>query len=464
VLNPATGQVIGGVACATAADVDAAVLAAWSAFHRGEWGKMDGDERGRLLMRIGERIRERAVELATRETLDTGKPIRFTREFDVPLAAEIFTYYGILAPRLTGEVRGISTPTVNFVVRDPLGVVAVLTHFNDPLVRAAARIAPALAAGNAVIHRPSETTPLSAALLAEIMIEAGLPEGAYNLLTAEPEQIDLALVRHAGVDKVLFAGDPGSGRQLLHAAAETLKRVSVDFDRTAATLVYGDADLDPVIRSAYHGVTYNKGEIGTAGPRLFVEEPVFDEVVERLVDYLQANPPGDPPDVGTVFGPLVTQQQREDMETFVREMITEGASLRFGGNAMRTDGGFFYQPTLFTHTGSRLPSTGRGIYGPVLTLVPFTSVEDAVRRINETGPAGTVGLHTADIRRAYTTARSLRCSAVWVNPYRNAGLPLPFVGAKLSGYGREFGLEMIEELTRARSVWVDMTPPGDGGC
>jgi aldehyde dehydrogenase (NAD+) len=464
VWNPATEQVIGSVACGTPVDVDSAVIAAWSAFHRSEWGRMDATERGRLLMRVGERIRERAEELAARETMDTGKPIRFTREIDVPLAAEIFTYYGMLAPRIESESRALATPTVNFVVRDPLGVVAVLTHFHDPLVSAAARIAPALAAGNAVIHRTSVLTPLSAALLAEILEECGVPEGAYNLLTAEPDEVDTTLVRHAGIDKVLFAGDLESGKRILRNAADTLKRVSVDFDRSAATLVYADADLDPVIRSAFHGVTYNKGEIGTAGPRLFVEEPVYDEVVERLIGYLQGNPPGDPMEAGTVFGPLVSREVCEEMEQFVRDMAAEGATIRYGG-ARRGGGGkgHFYQPTLFTYTGSRAAAARRTTYGPVLTVIPFASSEEAVRRINEGGMVGTVGLHAGNLRRAYTQSRMIRSSAVWINPYGHPELSLPYAGARLSGYGQEFGVEMIQELTRPRSIWLDMTPAEGNG-
>jgi aldehyde dehydrogenase (NAD+) len=486
VLNPATEEVIGTVACAGSTDIDSAVLAAWSAFHRGEWGRMDASERGRLLMRVGERIRERAEEIAVGETLDTGKPIRFTRGLDVPLAAEIFTYYGMLAPRLAGDTRGLSTPTVNFVARDPLGVVAILTHFNDPLVSAAARIAPALAAGNAVIHRPAVVTPLSAALLAEILAECGLPEGAYNLLTAEPQHIDLALVRHAGVDKVIFAGDVESGKHILHGAADVLKRVSVELDRTGATLVCADAELEPVVRSAFHGVTYNKGEIGTTGPRLFVEAAVYDELVDRLIAYLRKNPAGDPRDAATVFGPLVSLEQFDAMELFVGEMRGAGAELRFGGapyrkgegsgtadrsgngngngngNGANARRGYFYQPTLFTHDGAQVSPFRRAVYGPLLTVVPFTQTEEAVRRINEGGMAGTVGLHTGDIRRAYALSRMLRTSAVWINPHRQADSVRPFAGARLSGYGREFGLETLEDLTRMRSVWVDMTPPGSG--
>ncbi|MEU3525807.1 aldehyde dehydrogenase family protein [Streptomyces sp. NPDC038707] len=455
-LNPATEEAICEVAWARASDLDRAVQAARRAFDVGPWPTMPAKERGRLMLRIADGIEAAGEELALLETLDVGKPITFTRGFDVRAAAEIFRYYAGMVEQLEGAARPAGARSLQYTRREPVGVVGAITPFNFPLNLAVNKIAPALAAGNTIVHKPAEQTPLTALALARIMAEAGLPDGVHNVVTGGGASVGAALVEHPGVDKISFTGSTATGKRLIAAAAGTLKKVTVELGGKGANIVFADADIEPAVQAAFQAGFFNTGQFCMSGSRLLVHRSVHDQVVEALTGVLAAIPVGDPLDEATVLGPLAHRQQLDKVVEYVGIGREEGATVAFGGERGQDGPGYFHQPTLFTGAHPQMRIAQEEIFGPVVTVLPFDTDEEAVEIANGTPYGLAAGLHTRDVRRAHTVAARLQAGIVWVNTWAAFENSTSFGGYKSSGYGRELGPEGIEEYLQYKTVYVNV--------
>ncbi len=457
-LNPATGEPIARVAKGGAEDVDRAVRAAREAFERGPWapgGKIDGVERGRLLWALGERVRAAADELAALETRDSGKPIRDTKSVDVPMVAECLQYFAGWASKIYGDVVPVRGPFLNYTRREPIGVVGALVPWNFPILMAVWKIAPALAAGNTIVLKPSRETPLTALRLAELAIEAGFPPGVLNVLTGFGSDVGMGLVRHPGVDKIALTGGTATGREVMREAAGTLKRVSLELGGKSPNLIFADADLDKAARGALAGVFYNQGEICTAGSRLLVEKSIHDALVERLADGAKKWTVGDPMDPRTRIGPMVSQAHMESVLRYVE--IGRGEARLVTGGARVGDKGYFVAPTIFDGVAPTATIAREEIFGPVLSVIPFDDLEQAITIANDSEYGLAAGVFTRDVAKAHAVAHRLRAGTVWINTYNVFDNASPFGGVKQSGFGREMGKEAMDLYTEVKSVWVALS-------
>ena len=462
--NPATGEVLAEVSEGRAEDIDAAVTAARRAFDEGPWPRLSAGQRARALWKLGDLIEEHGEELAQIETLDNGKPIRESQWGDIPLAADHFRYFAGWTTKLHGETIPVSLPFapkaqfLNYTLKEPLGVVGAIIPWNFPLLMAAWKLAPALAAGNTVILKPAEQTPLSALRLAQLVQEAGIPEGAVNIVPGFGPTAGAALAEHHDVDKIAFTGSTEVGRSILRASAGNLKKVTLELGGKSPQIVFDDADLDAAARGAFMGIAYNQGQICTAGSRLFVESSVRDTFLEKLEAVSQKSRLGHGLDTDTRMGPLVSSEQLEKVESYVASGKEEGAELLFGGE--RAGGelakGWFMNPTVFTGVEDEMRIAREEIFGPVLSVMTFEDRDELIARANKTIYGLVAGVWTRDIGKAHQTARDVKAGTVYINCFNVFSAGTPFGGTKQSGYGREFGLEGLEEYTQTKSVWVDM--------
>ena len=457
-INPATEEAIAEVASASPADVDAAVAAARQAYESGPWAEMPARERGRIIWRIGELLRERVEEVALLETLDNGKPIFESRYVDVPMVAEVFQYYAGWADKVHGEVIPVSGKALDYTLREPLGVVAAIVPWNFPLLLASWKVAPALAMGNTVILKPASNTPLTALKLAQLAQEAGLPPGVLNVVTGRGSVVGNALVEHPGIDKIAFTGETGTGQQILRASAATLKKITLELGGKSPNIVLADADLDAAAKGATMGIFYGKGEVCAAGSRLFVEKSVAGDFIDRVVDRAEKMVPGDPLDPKTRMGAIVSAKQLETVLGYVEAGKGEGARLRTGGDrAAVGDGkGYFLRPAVFDQVDNRMKIAQEEIFGPVLATIAFTDEEDAIAQANDTPYGLAAAVWSRDIGRAHRVARRLQAGTVWINTYNRYDAAAPFGGYKASGYGRELGVHALEHYTQVKNIWVDL--------
>ncbi|MBN1171128.1 MAG: aldehyde dehydrogenase [Micromonosporaceae bacterium] len=458
IINPANRRVLTTAAEADAHDVSQAVAAARQAFDAGAWSGMAGRDRAGILSRVAGLIRQYQEELAMLETLDTGKPLHLSTMLDCPLAAELFDYYAALAWSIDGATRPTRAPVLAYTRREPLGVVAAITPFNFPLVLSAIKIAPALAAGNTVVHKPAEETPLTAARMAELLAEAGVPDGVFNVVTGGRET-GQCLVEHPGVDAIAFTGSTATGRQIARAAAGTLKRLTAELGGKSANIVFADADLDSAIAASVNAFVFNTGQFCAAGTRLLVERPVFDAVVAGVTAGASAVPVGDPLSPQTVIGPLAGQRHLDRVRGYVQRAVRDdGAVLLAGGHQIESLEGYFFAPTVLGGVGQATEVVQEEIFGPVLTVQPFDTEEEAIALANGTVFGLAAGLHTRDVTRACRVADRLRAGTVWVNTWGILDVTVPFGGYRQSGYGREQGPESLEEFTQTKAVFVALTP------
>ncbi|MBI5709504.1 MAG: aldehyde dehydrogenase family protein [Candidatus Eisenbacteria bacterium] len=455
--NPATEAPICEVAEAGAEDVERAARAARAAFASGPWPRMRPAERQRILFRLGDLILEHGDELGRLETLDNGKPIFESRQIDVPMAANCFHYFAGWATRLAGETLPVSPAFFTYTLREPLGVVAAIIPWNFPMIMVGWKCAPALAAGNTVILKPAELTPLTAIRIGELALEAGLPPGVLNVLPGPGGVAGEALVRHPGVDKVTFTGSTAVGQRIMRLAADTVKPVTLELGGKSPNIVFADADLDAAVRGAATGIFYGKGEVCAAGSRLLVEASIHTEFVAKLVERAKKLQPADPLDPKTRLGALVSEAQMKKVLGCVENGVAEGARLVAGGRRQPVDGkGWFVQATVLDAVENRMRVAQEEIFGPVLAVIPFDGVDDAVAKGNDVLYGLAAGVWTKDVKKAHAVARRLQAGTVWVNAYNFYDAGMPFGGFKQSGFGRDLGPECLHEVTQVKSVWVNL--------
>jgi acyl-CoA reductase-like NAD-dependent aldehyde dehydrogenase len=455
-INPATEEPLTEVAEGGAPDIDLAVHAARRAFDAGPWAKMSASDRGRILWKIGDLIEANVQEIGRVETLDQGKTITESTRVDVPLAADCFRYFAGWATKIEGETIPVRAPSLNYTLREPLGVVGAITPWNFPILMAAWKIAPALAAGNCVVLKPAKETPLTALLVAEMAQEAGLPPGVLNVVPGRGTVAGQALVDHPMVAKIAFTGSTEVGRDIMRRGTDTLKRLTLELGGKSPHIVFADADLDAAVRGASTGIFYNKGEVCTAGSRLFLEDGVHDAFVDRLQSQVGKLVQGDPLDPKTRLGPQVSEAQMRTVLGYVEAGKKEGARLVCGGE--RPPGkGYFVRPTVFTGVRNDMTLAREEIFGPVLAVLRFKDLEDVLQTANDTIYGLAAGVWTRDIKKAHKAARLLQAGTVWINSYGLYDSAMPFGGVKQSGFGRELGREGLLEYTRTKSVWVDLS-------
>ncbi|MGH9367409.1 MAG: aldehyde dehydrogenase family protein [Thermoanaerobaculia bacterium] len=457
-VNPATGETLAEIAEAGKEDLDRAVAAARKAFESGPWASMKPRQRGRILMRAAERLLARADELGRVETLDNGKPIFEASQIDMPAAAECLAYFGEYADKLYGDTHPGRPDAMLLTLREPVGVVGAITPWNFPLLQAMWKIAPALALGNAVVLKPASATPLTALLFAELLAEAGLPPGAFNVVPGPGARIGQDMAEHPGIDKISFTGETETGKAILRAAAGTVKRVSMELGGKSPNVVFADADLEAAARGAINAIFYGKGELCSAGSRLLVEESIHDALLQKVVERARKMVPADPLDPKTRLGSLVSEKQREKVARYVESGKNEGARLVAGGNPASVNGrGAFFEATVFDGVSPAMTIAREEIFGPVLATLTFKDEAEAISVGNSTIYGLAAAVWSRDVKKALRTAKALKAGTVWVNTYNFYDPGLPFGGYKQSGFGRERGHYALEEYTQIKSVWVDLT-------
>jgi len=457
VVNPATEEVIAEVASAEQGDVDAAVAAARAAFD-GPWAKLSARERGKLVWKIGERLMEKADEIAHLETIHNGKPIFESRHIEVPAAAECFQYFAGWADKIHGETIPVKGNYLTYTLREPIGVVAAIVPWNFPLLLTAWKVAPALACGNTVIIKPASQTPLTALALAEIAHEVGLPPGVLNVITGPGSKVGQMLVEHRGIDKIAFTGDTSTGKGIMRGSAETLKKITLELGGKSANIVFPDADLDAAIRGATTGIFYGKGEVCAAGSRLLVDKSIKSEFIDKVAARAKKMAPGDPLDPKTRLGAISSKKQLETDLRYIEIAKKEGAQLVAGGSRadIGTGKGYFLQPTIFDGVTPEMTIAREEIFGPVLAAIDFADVDEAIARANDSNYGLAAAVWTRDIKKAHYVARKLQAGTVWINTYNIYDTAAPFGGYKQSGFGREMSMHALEHYTQVKSVWVDL--------
>ena len=454
-INPANEEVLALVAEGDKADVDEAVKAARKAFEEGKWPNIGPHQRAQLMFKIAELIDKHADELAELETLDNGKPLTFSRGFDIPAAAETFRYYGGWVTKIYGETNPSDPAFFNYTLREPVGVCGQIIPWNFPLLMAAWKLGPALACGNTVILKPAEQTPLTAIRLGELIMEAGLPEGVVNIITGFGPGAGSSIAEHPDIDKVAFTGSTEVGKLILQASAGNLKKVSLELGGKAPNIIFPDADLDQAVPTSMMGVYFNSGQVCCAGTRIFVQRDCYDEVVGKLANFSNKVSMGDPFDQKSTLGPLVSREQFDRVKGYLEVGKREGAKVAAGGEA-GTGKGYFVKPTLFTDVKNEMRIAREEIFGPVGAAIAFTDENDAVLQGNHTDYGLSAAVWTRDISRAHKVARSLKAGTVWINCFNQLDPISPFGGYKQSGFGRELGKYAIDLYTQIKSVWMKL--------
>jgi phenylacetaldehyde dehydrogenase len=462
VRNPATGGVIASVPEGDKADVDLAVRAARRAFESGPWPAMTPAERGKLIWRIGEQVMKHADELAEIESLDNGKPMGVARVADVPLSADIFQYMAGWSTKIEGKTIPLSvlyTPGAqyhSYTRPEPIGVVGQIIPWNFPLLMAAWKLAPALAAGCTIVLKVAEETPLSALRLGELLQEAGVPDGVVNIVTGFGETAGAALAAHPGVDKVAFTGSTEVGRLIVQAAARDLKHVSLELGGKSPNIILKDADLDVAIPGAANAIFFNHGQCCCAGSRLYVHHSIFDRVVDGIATHAKSIKLGPGLDPTTQMGPMVSEIQHNRVCGYLDSGQSEGARAITGGRA-RDGSGYFIEPTVFVNTKPGMKIVKEEIFGPVVTVAPFEELSDElVSEANDTIYGLAAGIWTRDISKAHLLAARIKAGTVWVNCYNIFDAALPFGGYKQSGWGREMGEAVLENYLNTKAVTVGL--------
>ena len=451
-INPSTGEAICQVAEADAVDVDAAVHAAREAFEHGPWRTMNASARGRLLYRLADLIEANAEGLAQLEALDNGKPVSVARAVDVAKAVACYRYFAGWADKVHGKTIPIDGDFLCYTRHEPIGVVGQIIPWNFPMLMMAWKLAPALATGNTVVLKPAEQTPLSALRIGELILEAGFPAGVVNILPGFGPTAGAALASHMDVDKVAFTGSTEVGHLIMEAAARSnLKPVTLELGGKSPNIVFADADLDEAVEGAHMGLFANQGQSCCAGSRVFVERSIYDAFVEKSVARARGRVVGDPFDPRTELGPLVDQSQFDKVMGYIESGRSDGATLACGGDRIG-DRGYFLRPTVFADVRDEMKIAREEIFGPVMSILPFHGVDEAVNRANGTPFGLAAAVWTRDIKKALAVSNGVRAGTVWVNCYNVLDTRAPFGGFKQSGIGRELGEYGLQQYTQVKSV------------
>jgi len=455
-INPATGEEICQVAEADAADVEKAVKAARAAFERGPWRKIPASERGRLLNRLADLIEANADELATLESLDNGKPVAVAKAVDVAATVGCYRYFAGWADKIQGKTIPVDGPFFCYTRHEPVGVVGQIIPWNFPMLMQAWKLAPALATGNTVVLKPAEQTPLTALRIGQLIVDAGFPAGVVNLLPGYGPTAGAAIASHMDVDKVAFTGSTEVGHLIMEAAAKSnLKRVTLELGGKSPNIVFADTDLDEAVEGAHFGLFFNHGQCCCAGSRVFVEQKIYDQFVEKSGARAKRRTVGDPFDPKTEQGPQVDEAQFDKVMGYIESGRREGAKLVCGGNRAG-DRGYFIEPTVFADVQDGMKIAREEIFGPVMSIIPFQNLDEVVERANRTDYGLAAAVWTRDIEKAHAIANSVRAGTVWVNCYNVLDSRAPFGGFKQSGIGRELGEYGLQQYTEVKTVIVKL--------
>ena len=455
-INPATEEVICDVAEADKDDVDKAVAAAKTAFYGSQWREMSARKRGELLYKLADLIENNKEELARLETLDNGKPIAESLNMDLPFVIETYRYYAGWADKIQGKTIPISGSYFCYTRHEPVGVVGQIIPWNFPLLMQAWKLAPALAAGNTVVLKTAEQTPLSALRVGELIIEAGFPPGVVNILSGYGPTAGAAIANHPDIDKVAFTGSTEVGHLIMEAAAKTnLKRITLELGGKSPNIVFADADLDKAIDGCHNALFFNQGQCCNAGSRLFVEEKCYDEFVAKSVERAKQRQVGDPFASNTQQGPQVDREQFDKVMHYIESGMRQGARMLCGGHRFG-DRGYFIEPTVFADVQDEMTIAQEEIFGPVMSIIKFKDIDELVERANKTIYGLAAGIWTQNISQAHAVAHKIRAGTVWINCYHAFDIAAPFGGFKQSGMGRELGEYGLQQYTEVKTVTVKL--------
>ena len=455
VYDPSSEEVIAQVASSGPPDVDKAVQAARAAFDSGPWATTTAQDRGRILFKLAEKVRQNTAQLAELECRNTGKPI-VEAEFDIADVATCFEYYGGLATKVTGNVNPVPANALSFTMREPIGVAGQIIPWNYPLLMAAWKLAPAIAAGCTCLLKPAEQTPLTALEFANWLEEVGFPPGVVNIVNGYGESAGAALVAHPGVDKIAFTGSAAVGKIIVKSAADTLKRVTLELGGKSPNIFFPDADWEAAVDGALFGVFINQGEVCSAGSRILVDKKIYSKFVDAMTERTKRIKLGAPLERDTKMGPLVSKEQYDRVASYL-DLGKKEAKVSIGGGRPKQFGkGYYLEPTIFYDVENSARIAREEIFGPVASVIPFDGESEAIRIANDTPYGLAAAVWTRDIYKAFRVVKSLRAGIVWVNHMQPTYVEAPWGGYKQSGFGRELGPWGVEEYLETKQVFVNL--------